>query len=43
MQMLTPRSRTQIFDLFPRLSGNLGGYGQMARTQIKPKEAVLLT
>lgn len=42
MKMLEPDSRSQIFDLFPTLGGDLGGYGQTARQQIKPHEAALL-
>lgn len=42
MEMLSPRSHSEIFQLFPALGGNLGGYGPTARQQVKPKEALLL-
>ncbi|WP_298857099.1 Hint domain-containing protein [uncultured Sulfitobacter sp.] len=42
MEMLSPHSRCEVFDIFPQLAGNLGGYGDRARHQLKSKEAVLL-
>ncbi|MEP5151972.1 Hint domain-containing protein [Planktotalea sp.] len=42
MDMLSPQSRNEIFDLFPQFGGNLEGYGQKARQFLKPKEAALL-
>jgi hypothetical protein len=43
MEMLSPASRAEIWNLFPHLGGCLEGYGKRARQQIKPKEAHLLT
>lgn len=42
MEMLSPGSRSEIFDLFPQLHGDISGYGQRARHQIRSKEAELL-
>jgi hypothetical protein len=42
MEMLTQTGRSEIFDAFPRLRSNLGGYGQSVRQQVKLKEATLL-
>jgi len=42
MEMLPSGSRAEIFDLFPDLRGNLGGYGDRVRHQLKPREYQLL-
>ncbi|MEL6683584.1 MAG: Hint domain-containing protein, partial [Pseudomonadota bacterium] len=42
MKMLSPGSRSEIFDLFPHLIGNLGGFGQKVRYQPKSNQVSLL-
>lgn len=42
MRMLSPPSRSEIFELFPKLGGELYGYGQTARQQVKANVAELL-
>jgi hypothetical protein len=42
MKMLSPPNRSEIFDLFPQLGGELYGYGQTARQQVQSDVAALL-
>ncbi len=42
MDMLSLSSRNEVFNIFPELRGNLNGYGQKARKQLRTKEAALL-
>ena len=42
MKMLSPTSRSEIFDLFPQLGGEIYGYGQTARQQVKAIDGALL-
>ncbi len=42
MEMLTPGSRSEIFDQIPQIGGGLEGYGPKARYQLKPREYSLL-
>ena len=42
MDMLSLSSRNEVFNIFPELRGNLNGYGQKARKQLRLKEATLL-
>lgn len=40
--MLADQGRSEVFDIFPELRSNLGGYGMKARQMLRPKEAALL-
>ncbi|WP_299024266.1 Hint domain-containing protein [uncultured Sulfitobacter sp.] len=42
MKMLSPVCRSQIFNMFPQLGGDISGYGQTVRQQVKPDVGALL-
>ncbi|WGI20464.1 Hint domain-containing protein [Amylibacter sp. IMCC11727] len=42
LDMLSAESREEVFEIFPELRSNLGGYGYKARHMLRPKEAALL-
>ena len=42
MDMLSLSSRNEVFNIFPELLGDLHGYGQKTRKQLRPKEVALL-
>lgn len=42
MEMLAPVSRAEVFDLFPQVRGNLGGYGPKIRPELCKRETQLL-